>query len=289
MASVVLLNGKFLPDTEAVVSVDDGGWLHGAALFETMRAENSTVFRLESHAARLHRSAAALLRPVPKGVLPTPDDLAELLDCNGVKMGRVRITVSAGSMRVQPDTDEPALNVCVTVAPLGGYDAKLYKAGMSAAISPFRTSPTDPLGGHKTTAAQLPRLLSLRSAQAVGCGESIWFTTEHRLAEGSISNVFVVCDGVLKTPPLNTPVLPGIARGVVFEIAADEGIECCEAALTINDLLDAEEVFLTNAIMQVMPVSRIEKSDINEGKVGPMTMRMLDAYRDLVRKECRSS
>ena len=117
--------------------------------------------------------------------------------------------------------------------------------------------------------------------------ESIWFTTANHLAEGSISNVFVVHDGTLKTPPLDTPVLPGIARSVVLEIAREEAIETVECPLTIDNLLDADEILLTNAIMQVMPVIRVENHDISHGRVGLMAKRLLDQYRQRVRKECR--
>ncbi len=152
-------------------------------------------------------------------------------------------------------------------------------------VSTFRQSPDDPIAGHKTT-AYLPRLLALREAQHARCMEAIWFTTGNTLAEGSISNVFTVRDDMLSTPPLDTPVLPGIARGVVLELAARLGLKAREAALTIDDLLDADEVFLTNAIMQVMPVVRVEMHDIGKGTVGPVAKRLGEAYREVVRKEC---
>lgn len=119
--------------------------------------------------------------------------------------------------------------------------------------------------------------------------EAIWFTTGNQLAEGSISNVFVVRGGVLKTPPLDTPVLPGIARWLVLQIASDCGIECEQCPLTIDDLLDADEVLLTNAIMQVMPVVRVEKHDIGQGRVGPIGKRLYREYRNRVQQECAGS
>ena len=116
--------------------------------------------------------------------------------------------------------------------------------------------------------------------------ETLWFTTANRLAEGSISNVFVAQGKTIKTPPLDTPVLPGIARGVVLEMARDLSIETLECPLTIDDVLDADEVFLTNALMQVMPVARIEKHDIKTGRVGTMAKTLLTEYRHRVEKEC---
>jgi branched-subunit amino acid aminotransferase/4-amino-4-deoxychorismate lyase len=141
------------------------------------------------------------------------------------------------------------------------------------------------VAGHKTT-GYLPRLLGLRAAQRVGCLEALWFTTANRLAEGSVSNVFIVKDGALKTPPLDTPVLPGIARAEVLNIAAERGIRSMEEPIGIDELLDADEVFLTNTMMQVIPVIRIERHDIAEGRVGPMASRLYEEYRVRVKEEC---
>lgn len=285
MTATVYLNGDFVTERDAVVSVYDGGWLHGAGLFETMRAENGCVFRLESHIERLRRSASKLLTDIQRDALPAPGVFTELLERNGVKTARVRMTVSAGSMHPGPVTQSPDLTVCVTAAGLSGYPTRLYESGALVIISDFRLSPSDPIAGHKTTGF-LPRLLSLRRAQQARCLEALCFTTANRLAEGSISNVFIVHQGVLKTPPLDTPVLPGIARGIVLEIARDSGIEAQQCPLTVDDLLDADEVLLTNAIMQVMPVVRVEKHDIRDGRVGEIAKKLLTEYRKRVKKEC---
>ena len=155
----------------------------------------------------------------------------------------------------------------------------MYEQGVRVALCDFRTSPSDPLAGHKTT-CYLPRLLGLRAANAKDCFEALWFTTQNHLAEGCISNVFVVSGGVLRTPPLTTPVLPGIARGIVIELARGSGLEVRENTLTGNDLLDADEVFLTNSIMQIMPVIAVERHDIGTGRPGALTQRLGQAYRD---------
>ena len=281
----IYLNGQFVPEADATVSVYDGGWLHGAGLFETMRAQNGKVFRIESHIDRLKRSAAKILKPVERRDLPARVDFLELLNRNDLSSARVRLTVSAGSLLSEHEVEAQALTVCVTAAPLPSATAKLYEKGIQVAICNFRQSPSDPIAGHKTT-AYLPRLLSLREARKARCMEAIWFTTQNRLAEGSISNVFVVRDGMLKTPSIDTPVLPGIARSVVLGLAGNERIGTEEVYLTIDDLLDADEVFLTNSIMQIVPVIRVEKQEIGPGTVGPITDRLRDAYRELVRKEC---
>lgn len=285
MTATVYLNGDFINERDAVVSVYDGGWLHGAGLFETMRAENGCVFRLESHIERLRRSASKLLTDIQRDALPASEVFTELLERNGVKTARVRMTVSAGSLHPDLVTQSPDLTVCVTASKLTGYPSRLYESGAAVVIGDFRLSPSDPIAGHKTTGF-LPRLLCLRRAQQARCLEAIWFTTGNHLAEGSISNVFIAHQGVLKTPPLDTPVLPGIARGVVLEIARDTGIEAQQCPLTVDDLLDADEVLLTNAIMQVMPVVHVERHDIRDGRVGQIAKKLLTEYRKRVKKEC---
>ncbi len=314
MTPTIYFNGEFLPADDAHVSVHDGGWLHGAGLFETMRAEGGRVFRLESHMSRLMQSAAKLLRPFGREDLPSRVDFLDLLERNELKVARVRMTVSAGPVTgVGPalqttdaekartaetvrtparrdlhsaTTADPAkATVCVSASSLSPPPAKTYETGVRVVICDHRQSPTDPLAGHKTT-AYLGRLLALRDAQRARCMEALWFTTESLLAEGSISSVFIVKKDVLKTPPLDTPVLPGITRGIVLDIARDAKIETRECPLTIDDLLDADELLLTNSIMQVMPVVRVEKRDIADGHVGPVAKRLLEAYRQLVRKEC---
>lgn len=287
MSGMVYFNGKFVPEPDAAVSVYDGGWLHGAGLFETMRAQEGRIFRLESHLSRLLQSAQRILKPMQRDDLPDQSVFHELLERNLLRAARIRLTVTAGSMLAKGSEEKSQpINICITANPLAPYADSNYEKGVPVIICPYKISPSDPTAGHKTT-AYLPRLLGMREAQAAKCMEAIWFTTKNLLAEGSITNVFIVKDKVLKTPPLDTPVLPGIARSVVLEIAEDEKMEAVQCPLTIDDLLDADEVFLTNAIMEVMPVIRVEKHDIAQSKVGPIAQRFRECYRQKVRKECR--
>jgi branched-subunit amino acid aminotransferase/4-amino-4-deoxychorismate lyase len=143
----------------------------------------------------------------------------------------------------------------------------------------------DPTCGHKTT-SYLSRMLALRQSHEKKAAEALWFTIGNRLAEGCISNVFLVKDSRIYTPTLNTPVLPGIARKTVCELAIAEKIEIVEKDLTINDLLSADEVFITNVIMQVMPVIGVEKHSVGDGKPGTMTKKIRDYYDEFVKKHC---
>jgi len=231
-------------------------------------------------------SAEQVLTRIEPSQLPDETTIVRLMNDNELSDARIRITVTAGSIRRDPRSPEETLTICATASPLAAYPSELYNAGVTVLVSRFRQSPYDPLTGHKTT-SYLGRLIALAEAQKAQCHEGLWFTPDNLLAEGSISNVFIVDSGVVATPPLDTPVLPGIARATVLEICRDGGIEFEERPITIHHLLDADEVFLTNAMMQVMPVARVEKREIGGGKPGPIAKRLLQRYRELVAKECR--
>ena len=284
----VYYDGKIVDVADATIGVFDGGWLHGAGLFETMRAENGRVFRLGAHIYRLRQSAKKLLKPIPRENLPDDADFVELLDRNGLKTARVRLTVTAGSMQADIDEDAHELTVVATTSALSAPRPSVYEEGIPVIVTAYRQSADDPVTGHKTTAF-LPRLLGLREAQRAKCMEALWFTTKNQLAEGSITNVFVVSAGVIKTPPLETPVLPGITRATILELAAKLDMKTEERELTIDDLLDADEVFLTKSMMQMMRGVRVEKHDIADGRVGSVCKTLWEAYRTLVKKECGDS
>lgn len=276
----VYLNGEILDAERATVGVDNPSLLHGVGLFETLRTYSGRPFRLEQHIERLQASAAALKMPVVEAVPLIPEAVRAVLDENNLSDARVRITVTP-----PPAGEGGGLTVLVTAQATTGYPAELYEQGMTVFVcTDFRQSCQDPLAGHKTT-SYFSRLLALRQAQERKCGEALWFTPENLLAEGSVSNVFLVREGRLRTPPLDTPILPGISRALTLELARELGIEAEETPCNVNDLLDAEEVFLTNSIMEVMPVTRVERRAIGTDKPGTVTRRLLDAYRARVQSE----
>jgi branched-subunit amino acid aminotransferase/4-amino-4-deoxychorismate lyase len=154
-----------------------------------------------------------------------------------------------------------------------------------AVLCPFKQNPIDPASGRKTT-SYFSRMIALNLAHQKRAAEAIWFTVDNRLAEGCISNVFLVKDSELFTPPINTPVLPGVARKTVFQLAMQNSIKFTEKDLTIDDLLGADEIFLTNVIMQVMPINKVEKHIVGDGQVGPVSKKLHTLFDQLVKKEC---
>lgn len=279
----VSLNGTLVPAEEARVSVFDSGFMQGIGLFETMRAYDGRAFRLQRHLDRLLDSA----RELGWAVIPDPDDLVEnvqqVLSASAGADARVRLTVTTGSLHAGPE-DAPRLTIVATAAPLEKYPDECYTKGVTVVVADYRQSGHDPTAGHKTT-SYFSRLASLRRAHARSAFETLWFTPDDYLAEAAISLVFVVRDELLLTPPLDTPVLPGITRAAVMELAVELDIPVREKALTLDDVLSSEEMFLTNSMIELIPVVRIGREVIGNEKPGEITRKLAVAYTELTMRE----
>ena len=286
MREWVSLNGKLLPAEEARISVFDSGLMQGIGLFETMRTYNGRVFRLEQHLDRLIQSAHKLGWVNPPEAAVLEENIEQVLSATAQADTRVRLTVTTGTLRSN-ERDVPELTIIASASPGAQYPLEYYRQGVTILISEYRQGTADPTVGHKTT-SYFARLASLRQAHAKGAFESLWLTYENHIAEGAISSIFLVRDDELFTPPLDTPVLPGITRAIVLELAAKLGVPATERALTMEDLLGADEVFLTNSLMELMPVVRIEREPVGNEKPGELTAKLFGAYGDLIDEECGS-
>ena len=292
------LNGKMVPQEQALVSADDAGLQHAVGLFETMAARHGRVFRLDEHLARLARSAADLGLARELDTLALRDAVELTLRHNELEEARVRLTVTAGAAAPlkragQAPPALPELTVLVVAVPPTVYDPAYFEKGITVLVAPPLANPLDPLCGHKTL-SYWGRLRTLRQAAAAGAGEAIWLNISNHLASGAVSNLFLVKDGTVFTPlargeevqgALPAPVLPGITRAAVLQLGAELGIACRRQMLAIDDLLDAEEVFLTNSGWQLLPVTRVEKKPIGDGHVGPLSRRLRAALLDLIEQE----
>jgi branched-chain amino acid aminotransferase len=279
----VFLNDAVVNADKAKVSVNDAGLLYGMGLFETMRACNGTVFSLDRHLERLFDAVKKLSINNNYKKKFIEEAIYQTLAANKLKDARLRLTLTGGS--ASGEDNQAKATLLITAAHFEPYPVDYYRKGVMVVLCPYKQNTSEPTCGSKTT-SYMPRMLGLKFAQQKRAAEALWFTTDNRLAEGCISNVFLVRDSALFTPELNTPVLAGIARRTVMELAAQSTIRCYEKDLNINDLLDADEVFLTNVIMQVLPVVKVEKHDIGDGKVGPVARELQKRFDDFVRKSC---
>ena len=290
----VWLNGEFIDEAAASLPIRDTGLLHGIGVFTTMRASGGAVQRIGQHLRRLRDSCEALFIPLLPKDSAIEAAATELLQRNNCPDARLRITVTRGTthndpvhgLRVEPTT-------LLTAGPIEPYPQELYEKGMTVvALDEQKLNPYDIQAGHKTL-DYFSRLTALREANRRGANEALWFNVHNYLQSGSISNVFLVKNGELHTPPTAvelrdkdvaaaTPypksnVLPGITRAAVLEAAEAKDIAVRRRGLSINDLLDADEVFLTNSVMGVMPVCRIERRVIGNEKPGPLTRVFAEA------------
>ena len=282
----VFLNDKLVDIDKAHISVTDSGFLYGAGLFETMRSYNGVVFSLKDHLDRLFFSARRLSINNTYDRKFITEAIYKVLKANKLSDARLRLTLTGGPMSESDEQRKATL--LITATKLQPYPAEFYKNGALVVLCPFKQNPNDPTYGLKTT-SYFSRIIALEQARSKRAAEALWFTTDNRLAEGCISNVFLVKDSVLYTPPIETPVLAGVARKTVCQIALKNSIKLVEKDLYISGLLGADEVFLTNVIMQIMPVRKIEKHIVGEGQTGPMTKRLIKYFDEFVKSECRQN
>ncbi len=277
----VFLNDRIVDACEAHISVTDSGLLYGMGLFETMRCDNGKVFAIEDHLERLFNSIKVLALHNSYDRDHIKDAIGKVIEASGLSDARVRLTLTNGTPLAAGKT-EPTL--LITATKLVPYPDQYYEKGTKVILSDFRQNGDDPMTGHKTTNF-FARMLALNIAHQKKVAEALWFTTDNYLAEGCVSNVFLVKDSVLYTPSLDTPVLPGVMRKAVCRIAKEKSIKLVEKKLIISDLLGADEVFLSNVIMKVLPVVAVEAKTIGDGKVGAVTKKLMDGVNEVLSKE----
>ena len=285
MAEIIYLNGHFIPRSEAKLSPFDHGFLYGYGLFETMRAYNGHIFRLDRHLTRLRRSAQSLGLAEKLAASDLETACLETLIANKLKDARLRLTVSAGEGDMTPDPGTCSeLTVLVTATELTPLPPQKYEQGFKAVLSPLRRDSQSPLSRLKST-CYLNNVLARMEARAAGADEAILLNEQGYLAEGSTSNIFLVGKGELITPSLESGVLPGITREAVLEIAQTLNINTAERQVELKELALAEEAFVTNSVLEIMPLTQFDGKPIGSGKPGQLTTNLMAAYRKLVETE----
>ena len=272
--SRIYLNGRLMDPSEARIDPADRGLLLADGLFETLRAYGGKAFCLEAHLARLAAGCGLLGLPGPS----SPEIAAAVsavLAGNDLAEASIRITLTRGAGArglLPPAETKPTLMIVAFPLP-----PSLPKA-MSACIVGIRRNEHSPLSQLKSL-AYLDNILALREADAAGCDEAILLNTAGRITGGSRSNLFLVLDGIVTTPPPSEGLLPGIARQTVLTLATKHGIPAREAALAPADLAKASEAFLTNSLLEVLPVTRLQDRVLPEGAI---TANFARLYRESI-------
>lgn len=280
MEQIVCLNSALLHRSQAKISPFDLGFLYGYGLFETMRAYSGRIFRLEKHLERLSQSAKLL--GLPLNAFNLKKACYDTLRANKLKEARIRLTVSMGEGEATPDLPKhPKPTVLVTATSHTPPSAETYRNGYKALVSALRQNSQSPLS-HLKSANYLNNVLAQREAKAAGADEAILLNEQGFLCEGSTSNIFLVSKSELITPDEESGCLPGITRQVVMELAQGLGISLVEREVRLEELLYADEAFLTNSIMELLPLAEVNDQRIGRGKV---TQRLMQAYKETVVRE----
>ena len=249
------------------------GFLYGLGAFETMRWYHGVgVFRLERHLRRV-RAACEALRINGAATGDVAEAIEYLMRVNNVRGDvTVRLTIAAG------DADGAPIRL-MTLRDIG-YPNAAYQTGAAARSETFDAGD---MSRHKTTMYAAYWLARNRAAEA-DVAETLLFDPEGWLLEGATSNVFIVSGGRLKTPPLTMPILPGITRETVLELARGNGVGVSEENVSMDDLFSADEVFVTNSIAELLPLARVDRRVIGESAPGEVTQRLMKAYRAMVQR-----
>jgi branched-chain amino acid aminotransferase len=279
------VDGRFVPEADARIPVDDRGFLYGDALFETLRSYNGAPFLLDRHLDRLLASCHDL------GIRPR-ESRAEFVRAVGSLVEQVagdsyvRIAVTRGSgFGPWPKAHARSGRTVMVARPLAGYPDELYSRGMKLVTGSVPRSHRSPLAGHKT-ANYLESVLARRQAAAEGADEAVMLNGDGRVAELSAANIFAVVEGQLVTPALEEGPLPGVTRALVLELAARVEIEAREDALELDRLLTADEAFATNSILEICPVGELDGYRVGVGLPGPVTSRLQSEYTQEVGRLC---
>jgi len=288
MGDVVYINGKLVPRREASISAFDRGFLYGYGIFETMRSYNGRVFRLDQHLSRLMLSSEQLALDRELDTSQLERAVYDTLKANNLSDARIRLTVSAGEGErgITPSASASS-TVMIVAEELVLPSTESYEEGIHAVTVATRRNSHSVLSRTKSM-CYLDSLIAKHEAAAAGADEAILLNEMGLVAECSTSNIFLVVGRRLVTPALDSGVLPGITRGVVLELASGMDITVEERGVPADELLTADEAFITNSIVEILPVSRIDGRVVGSGGVGGMSGSLLSGYRQLVAREADS-
>ena len=278
----VFVDGKFVDEKKAVVSVFDHGLLYGDGVFEGIRAYNSRVFKLSEHVDRLFYSAKAILLKIPMSHRAICAAVREACKRNKIRDGYIRLVVTrgAGTLGLDPNRcSKPQVIIIADKIQL--YPETFYKKGLEIVTVPTTRNHTNAVNPAIKSLNYLNNILAKIEAINAGCVEAIMLNSQGFVAECTGDNVFMLKGGQLLTPPLAAGALYGITRGVAIELAKSLGVEVTEPNLTRYDLYNADEVFITGTAAEVVPVVKIDGRQIGSGKPGKLTKNLIKAYQNL--------
>ncbi|MBD3322704.1 MAG: branched-chain amino acid aminotransferase [Chitinivibrionales bacterium] len=282
--SIVFYNGSFIREGDFTLSPFSRALHYGDGVFETMRAYGGAVFRFDLHLERFFSGLQTLSITNRWARRDIYTAVSELLMKNGLGDASVKIL----GFRSGPDGPNPVpgsgADIMIAARPFDAAKKALYEKGITACVASNRRNKDSIIAAIKSL-NYLENIIGRIEAAKKGCDEVLFLNTCGNVAEGATSNIFIVKKGSIAAPPLHAGILNGITRGAVIQIAREKGIACNDKDILLDDVLSADEVFLTNSLMEIMPLVRVDDTAIGGGSPGMVTMKLMSDYRALVEKE----
>ena len=283
----VWMNGELVDKQDAKISVFDHCLLYGDGVFEGIRIYNGTIFQCAAHMDRLLASAEAIRLEVPFSREEITDAMYQTLRANGLSDGYIRLLVTRGPGTLGLDLDKCSAGAVIIIADtIALYPPETYENGLEVIIAERRRISADMLPPAVKSCNYLNNILAKADATDAGTGEAIMLNAEGQVAEATGDNVFLVKGGTVFTPPPEAGILIGVTRRVVVGLCGKLGIPLEEKPISVAELRSADEVFLTGTAAEVIAVTKMDDRSIGSGKAGPVTRKLLEAFRRFIRDEC---
>lgn len=285
MSQQIYINGEYFSKDDAKISVYDHGLLYGDGVFEGMRIYSGKVFRLQQHLIRLWESALSIGLSIPMTIEQLFDDVNECVAKNGLDEGYIRLIVTRGSgpLGLDPYKCSDPQVICI-VDSITLYPDELYQNGLELVTAVTIRNHPAALSARVKSLNYLNNIMAKMEGLKAGCVEALMLNHKGEVAECTGDNIFIVKNGLLMTPPVEAGILEGITRNAVLELADELGIDAIETALTRHDIYVADECFLTGSAAEVIAAVKLDDRVIGDGKPGPITNQLNEAFRILVRQ-----
>jgi branched-chain amino acid aminotransferase len=282
----IYIDGDWFTRETAKLSVFDHGLLYGDGVFEGIRVYSRRIFRLDAHLDRLYDSARALALSVPLEPGAMAAAVEEAVRRNRTENAYIRLIVTRGQgdLGIDPRTCARA-SVIIVVTDIRVYPKEMYASGIKVITSATRQVSHEAFDSRIKSLNYLKNILAKIDAQRAGADEAILLNGAGYVAECTADNLFVVRREHLLTPSPQDGALEGITRGAILQLAGEAGIAAAEARLTRFDLYTADECFVTGTGAELMPVVAVDGRALGDGRPGPLTRRLTDAFHALVRNE----
>ena len=284
MSLKVYIDGKFYQKKDAKVSVFDHGLLYGDGVFEGIRTYDGLIFKLKEHIDRLYQSAHAIVLDIPMSKDGMVEAIKKTLRKNDMKNAYIRLIVTRGIGDLGLDPRKCAKPTIVIITDkIKLYPQELYGKGLEIVTISTQRNIHQAVNPQIKSLNYLNNILAKVEAIDAGVEEAVMLNSEGYVAECTGDNIFIVKNGSLLTPPIHSGVLRGITRGAVIDIAHLKEIPAHEEILTRYDLFNADEMFLTGTAAEIIPVVKMDRRRIGDGKPGKMTLELINEFHKLTK------